>query len=439
MTDGAISLWQQLGASARVLAGLRNGRALAPQLDGLSAEFRPGVQALTFHALRELGRAQALRQLLARRAPPPHADALLCLALALIWRVEGAPYEAHTLVDQAVEAANRDPSSRRQAGFLNACLRRFLREREALVAHTARDPVAVWNLPRWWIERLQRDHPDHWQAIARAGATQAPMVLRVNLRRSSRSVCLQAMQLAGIEAHPLGEAGVLLARPMPVSQIPGFSEGLLSVQDGAAQMAAPLLLQGFAQPQDLRVLDACAAPGGKTAHLLELGAGQVTALDIDPARCERIRQNLQRLQLDADVLAADAAKPSSWWDGRAFDAILLDAPCTASGIVRRHPDIPWMRRESDVNQLAAQQLRLLNALWPVLKTGGRLLFCTCSVFRQEGSEQARAFAANNTDAALLPFAGHLLPRNWLDADAVPDNEPGDHDGFFYALLEKRPA
>lgn len=439
MSDGPIPLWRQLGASAGVLAGLQAGRALAPQLDSLATELRPGVQALTFHALRELGRAQALRQLLARRAPPPQVDALLCLALALIWRTEGAPYEAHTLVDQAVEAANRNSSSRRQAGFLNACLRRFLREREALVALTGRDPVAVWNLPRWWIERLQRDHPTHWQAIARAGAAQAPMVLRVNQRRSSRLACLQALLLAGIEAQPLGDAGIVLTHPLPVSQIPGFSEGLLSVQDGAAQLAAPLLLQGFARPQDLNVLDACAAPGGKTAHLLELGAGRVTALDVDPTRCGRIRQNLQRLQLEASVLAADAGEPAGWWDSQAFDAILLDAPCTASGIVRRHPDIPWMRRKQDVGQLAAQQLRLLNTLWPLLKRGGRLLFCTCSVFREEGSEQVRAFAANNTDAALLPSPGHLLPRNWADADAVPDNEPRDHDGFFYALLEKRPT
>jgi 16S rRNA (cytosine967-C5)-methyltransferase len=208
------------------------------------------------------------------------------------------------------------------------------------------------------------------------------------------------------------------------------------VQDAAAQLAAPLLLQGLGPASGLRVLDACAAPGGKTAHLLEISDAQVTALDIDPARCGRIEQSLQRLGLQARIIAADAGLPELWWDGLAFDAILLDAPCTASGIVRRHPDVRWLRRESDVAQLAAIQARLLKTLWPLLKPGGRLLYCTCSVFKNEGQTQIQTFLAHNTQARLLPSPGHLLPYFPVQSDVVTDNEDSEHDGFYYALLEK---
>jgi 16S rRNA (cytosine967-C5)-methyltransferase len=201
----------------------------------------------------------------------------------------------------------------------------------------------------------------------------------------------------------------------------------------------PTLLSGLASNVPLRVLDACAAPGGKTAHLLEFAACQVTALDVDPVRCERIHQTLQRLGLQAEILVADAADPPAWWDGQLFDAVLLDAPCSASGIVRRHPDIRWLRRESDIEQLAAIQARLLKALWGVLKPGGRLLYCTCSVFRAEGEDQVQTFLAHNTQAALLPSCGHLIPFNAGLGEAVPDNLDCDHDGFYYALLEKRAA
>jgi 16S rRNA (cytosine967-C5)-methyltransferase len=185
------------------------------------------------------------------------------------------------------------------------------------------------------------------------------------------------------------------------------------------------------------VLDACAAPGGKTAHICELApTAQVLALDVDAARCERIHQNLQRLGLHAQVRAADAGDPPAWWDGQPFDAILLDAPCTASGVVRRHPDIRWLRRESDVAQLAQQQKRLLTALWPLLKPGGRLVYCTCSVFRAEGDGQIAAFLAHNSTALLGPGPGHLWPRDAVEPGAVRDNRAGEHDGFFYAVLQK---
>ena len=434
-----IPLWRQLQATAQVLADVRAGRSLTAVLERVDRELRPGVQALSFHVMRSLGRAEALRHQLARRAPPAPVDALLCAALALVWNEQDAPYEAFTLVDQAVEAAKRSQATRPQASFINGCLRRFLRERGTLVQATDRDPVVRWNHPRWWIDRLKQDHPAHWESILVASNTPAPMTLRVNARRATVAHYLQVLQRAGIEGRAQGMVGIVLEQPLPVQDIPGFSDGVVSVQDAGAQWAAPLLLQGLERPAPLRILDACAAPGGKTAHLLESARADVTALDIDPQRCDRIKQTLQRLGLTAEVIAADAARPATWWNGVQFDAILLDAPCTASGIVRRHPDVRWLRRESDIAQLATIQSQLLKTLWPLLKPGGRLLYCTCSVFRQEGSDQIKAFVANNTNAVLQSSPGHLMPQLREGGDALPDNQAGDHDGFFYALLQKRPA
>lgn len=415
---------------------MRQGVSATPAIAQVSADLRPGAQALAFHALRQLGRAEALRRQLARRPPPPAADALLCTALALAWREEGAPYPPFTLVDQAVEAAKRDPQTRPQQGFINACLRRFLRERDALVAATDADPVARWNHPRWWIDRLRQDHPDRWQQILQASDVAAPMTLRVNSRRLTADEMQTRLAQAGIASTRVGAYGLILREALPVSAIPGFDEGLLSVQDAGAQLAAPLTVQGLPAGQPRRILDACAAPGGKTAHLLELADAEVLALDVDAARCERIHQNLQRLGLQAQVRAADAGEPAAWWDGRPFDAILLDAPCTASGIVRRHPDVRWLRREGDVARLAQQQARLLQALWPLLKPGGRLVYCTCSVFRAEGDGQIQAFVAHNSEALLQPAPGHLIPQPGGQGDPVRENQAGDHDGFFYAVLQK---
>ncbi len=440
MNNTPVPLWRQLQAAARVLAAVRDGESTTPALARVEAGLRPAAQALSFQALRNLGRAEALRRLLAKRPPPPAADALLCTALALAWNPQDSPYEVFTLVDQTVEAAKRDPAARSQANFINACLRRFLREREALLAATDRDPVARWNHPRWWIERLQADHPQHWEAILRASNSQAPMTLRVFDRKRPRAAVVQTLAQAQMPATPVGRYGLLLHRPRNVHEIPGFDEGLVSVQDAAAQLAAPLLLEGLAPAGDrLRVLDACAAPGGKTAHLLEIADAEVTALDVDPVRCERISDTLRRVGLQAKVVAADAAQPSTWWDGVQFDAILLDGPCTASGIVRRHPDVRWLRRETDIAQLAAQQARLLDALWPLVVAGGRMLYCTCSVFRAEGETQMQTFVAHNKDAVLLPAPGHFLPQSGANGNGVPDNPESDHDGFFYALLEKKSA
>ena len=433
-----IPLWRQLQSVAAVIQSIRAGVSGTAAIERVPVELRPGVQALSFQVLRGLGRAQALRQLLANRAPSAPADALLCTALALVWSETDAPYEAFTLVNQTVEAAKRTPTTKAQANFINGCLRRFLREREQLVAHTDSNPVAVWNHPQWWIDRVKKEQPEHWQAILKANNQQAAMTLRVNCRQSSVSDYLNQLKSLGLEGVASGESGVTLSQAKPVHVLPGFSSGMVSVQDTAAQMAAPLLLAGL-QPMGsaLRVLDACAAPGGKTAHLLEYADCDVTALDMDAARCERIHQTLARLGLEARVRVSDAVDTAQWWDGQLFDAILLDAPCSASGIVRRHPDVRWLRRETDIAQLAQIQARLLKTLWPLVRPGGRLLYCTCSVFQAEGAGQIKTFLAHHNDASLLPSPGHLLPRHRQSEEQVPDNRLTDHDGFYYALLEKR--
>lgn len=433
-------LWRLLQVTAAAVQATRQGRSLTAHLEGVPAELRPGVQALSFQVLRQLGRATALRQLLAGKTPPPAVDALLCSALALCWNDADAVYPIHTLVNQAVEAARQQRNTQAQSGFVNACLRRFMREREALVQRTDTDIQALWNHPQWWVERLQADHPLHWQTLLTRAQTPAPMTLRVNTRHHSVVEYKAQLDAVGVSSQVVGEQGLQLGRALPVHQLPGFSDGHVSVQDTAAQLAAPLLMEGMDPHGEWRILDACAAPGGKTGHLLELyPKAHVLALDVDASRCERIHQNLRRLGVHGPVLAADAGQPAAWWDGQLFDAILLDAPCTASGIVRRHPDVRWLRRSTDSDQLAKTQALLLQALWPLLKPGGRLLYCTCSVFKAEGDESVQAFLQRNTQAKLRPSPGHLIPGQSPAGWPVDHNPLGEHDGFYYALLEKRPG
>ena len=276
-------------------------------------------------------------------------------------------------------------------------------------------------------------------SILEAAQQPAPMVLRVNARRNTTSAYLGRLTQKGIVADQVGPTAIRLARACSVSVLPGFETGDVSVQSAAAQLAAPLLLQGLPQHESLRILDACAAPGGKTAHLLELAPrAHVTALEVDVGRSRRIEENLSRLGLQADVRVADAAETGTWWGGELYDAILLDAPCSASGIVSRHPDVRWLRREADIARLASQQDRLLGALWPLLARGGRLLYCTCSVFRQEGEERIRAFVARNSDAVTIASPGHLRPQYREQAYQLGENGECD-DGFYYALLAKHPA
>ena len=434
-TGGAAPLWQLLRSSTHVLQAVRRGQSATEVLAAIPSHLRAGSLALSSHALRHGGAAQVLRDRLVQHAPPPAIDALLCTALALMADPQTMPYPDHTLVSQTVECAKREPRWRKQAGFINACLRSFLREREALLASIQAQPLAQWNHPAWWIQTLQRDWPQHWQKLLRYNSLQAPMTLRINRRRASVAQVQAQLQAADIPCTPVGTSGLQLHNARPVDRIPGFAEGLWSVQDAAAQLAAPLLL-GDRSITGRRVLDACAAPGGKTAHLLELEDCSMLALDVSAARCERIHTTLGRLGLQAEVRCADALAPDTWWDGRPFDAILLDAPCSGSGVVRHHPDIPWLRREADINRLASTQAALLKTLWPLLAPSGRLLYCTCSVFRDEGERTIQAFLAHNTGARLLPSPGALLPLDVTNGGDLPDNSLGAHDGFFYALLEK---
>ena len=433
----ALALATLLDHTADAVAAVRAGRSLDEALARCPTPARPGTQALAFHALRWLGAAEAARTALAPKRPPPEVDALLLTALALLWPPGEPPYAEHTLVDQAVAAAKvRSP---RSASFVNAVLRRFVREREALVEELLRQPTARFNHPVWWLDRLRADWPGDWQAVADADNLHPPMTLRVNARRSSPEAYVQRLVRAGIGGRVAGAAAVVLDKPSPVTALPGFAEGEVSVQDAAAQLAAPLLL-GAMPAAGMRVLDACAAPGGKTAHLLELAELDLVAVDRDGARLVRVDETLARLGLHATTLAADAAEPDSWWDGRAFDAILLDAPCSASGIVRRHPDVRWLRRASDIASLAERQSRLLEALWPLLAPGGRLLYCTCSVFKAEGQDRIDAFLQRHGDAALAAdraSPGHLLPLPDNDGMPLAPGSSGAADGFFYALLHRR--
>ena len=434
---GAAALASLLVLTADAVGAVRSGRSLTDALARCPVDLRPGVQSLSFHVLRRLGQAIAAREMLVPKSPPKPVDALLLSAMALLWPDGRAPYADHTLVDQAVTAARQRQAS--SASFVNAVLRRFLRERAAVLEAVQRIPSARCNHPAWWIARLQSDWPGQWQALLEANDEHPPMTLRVNARRSTVADYLRRLAEAGLGGRAVGESGVVLDAPCPVQRLPGFADGDVSVQDAAAQLAAPLLLGGMPLAAGARVLDACAAPGGKTAHLLERADLDVLALDHDAQRLSRVRESLDRLHLSATLRVGDAAAPEGWWDRQAFDAILLDAPCSASGIVRRHPDIRWLRRESDIAALAALQSRMLESLWPLLKSGGRLLYCTCSVFKAEGQDQIDVFLQRNIDARLAEPAlspGHLLP--------LVDNQDGSNlaqegvraDGFFYSLLIK---
>jgi 16S rRNA (cytosine967-C5)-methyltransferase len=431
---------------ADAVQAVRGGRSLTEVLARCPAELRPATQALSFYVLRLLGSAEAARALLAPKAPPPKVDALLVSALALLWPCAPGlqpPYTDHTVVDQVVSAVRkRAPAS---AGFVNAVLRRFLRERGAIVQAAQASEPALYNHPQWWIDRVRADWPAHWQAILLANNQHPPMTLRVNARHGSTEAYLARLAAAGFAATavgPLAPQALLLERALPVNALPGFAGGDVSVQDAAAQLAAPLTVGLLASlpplPAGARVLDACSAPGGKTAHLLELVADlDLLALDSDATRLTRVEDNLQRLRVKGQTLAADARQPAAWWDGRPFDAILLDAPCSASGIVRRHPDVRWLRRPSDIDNLAAIQAELLDALWPTLKPGGRLVYATCSIFKAEGEQQVYAFLQRQSDAKHVEVAGvsgHLLPltHNGEAAGGLPSVL----DGFYYALLIK---
>jgi 16S rRNA (cytosine967-C5)-methyltransferase len=431
-------LWRQLQACAGALQLVSDGKNHSHALASVAPSLRPAAQALLFAVLRHWETTQAVRDLLVKRPPSAPVNALLCTGLGLLLLGSKAMYPVHTLVSQLVEAAKLNTQTRAQASFINACVRRFLREEKALMDQALQGLAARWNFPLWWIHRIQHDYPNDWQGILQASQQAAPMSLRVNRKKISRDALQQQWAEQGMLADPIAEDGLVLRQAKPVQAIEGFAQGWCSVQDAAAQLAAPLLLKGLQtrHGERLQVLDACAAPGGKTAHLLEYADADVWALEIDAQRCELIQENLLRLGLQAKVVCADVADTPTWWTGQLFDAILLDAPCTASGIVRRHPDIPLLRRESDIAVLVKEQRRLLDALWPLLAPGGRMVYCTCSVFRDEGQHQIDSFLARNTQAVLRPSPGHLMPGRAVNAAGLLDNAASSFDGFFYAVLEQ---
>jgi 16S rRNA (cytosine967-C5)-methyltransferase len=425
----AFALLGAASALARVRTGTALPQALAEvfQAYGATPQARGAMQDIAYRSMRQLGRSETLLGMMTSKAPePPMLAGLLCAALALLDPPEGAqaPYEAFTVVDQAVGAAAAHPDFAHAKAMVNAVLRRYLREREGLLATALAQPLARWNYPQWWIDATRSAYPDQWQDVLQAGNRQPPLTLRVNLRKTSVEDYLQVLGAAGIEAARVGPAALRLAQAMNVAQIPGFEQGLVSVQDAGAQLAAPLL----DLHDGMRVLDACAAPGGKSGHILESAAVELTALDVDARRLVRVDQNLQRLGLQANVKTG-AAEASDWWDGRQYDRILADVPCTASGIVRRHPDIRWLRRKSDTHQLATLSTKILDNLWQMLGPDGKLLFVTCSLWPQESEAQAAAFAARH-GAVRLDAPGQLLPTSGAGQD---------HDGLFYALFQKAGA
>lgn len=426
------SLAFTLLAAAQAVADVGRGVALPQALarifaqSNASPQARGAIQDISYHCMRHIGRAEALLNAMTTKPTEPAVlHGLLCCALGLLSDPSAndshARYNEFTLVDQAVGAAAADPGMAHAKGMVNAILRRYLREKDALLKSAAGTQFASWNYPDWWIDRMRSAYPHDWQAILAAGNTEPPLTLRVNQRKISIPDYLARLHQQEIEARQIGPHAIRLARPTPVNQIVGFDDGLVSVQDAAAQLAAPLLdLQN-----GMRVLDACAAPGGKSGHILETAAVDLVALDHDARRMERVADNLQRLQLQATLKTGDAAD-QQWWDGKKFDRILADVPCTASGIVRRHPDIRWLRRKSDTAQLATVSANILDNLWQMLEADGKLLLVTCSLWPQESEAQAVAFAQRN-HALRLPAPGQLLPAAQGDKD---------HDGLFYALFQK---
>lgn len=421
-------------AVMRVLDGAQLREALEAVDDHSALRGRALVQELAYGTLRHWGTLDAIVGQLARK---PIADPLLrALVAVALYQIDHTRAPPFAIVDRAVAAAGEGVRPAAKA-LVNALLRRYLREHDDIRRAISVNDVARWSYPQWWIDRVRRDYPDDWPAILDAGNARPPLTLRVNRRVTTRDALLQRFAAAGIAADAAGEAGLIVAQPRPVTELPGFADGAFAVQDLAAQQAAPLL----DIDDGMRVLDACAAPGGKTAHLLELADADVLALDIDARRLVCIAENVERLTLGdrrIRLVEGDAGKADGWWDGRAFDRILLDVPCTASGVVRRHPDGKWRHRAGDVERFAREQARLLDAAWPLLATGGKLLYATCSVFTAENEAGIAGFEARHGEALreILTVAdgtphcgGQLLPS--------PSGASHNQDGFFYALLRKR--
>ena len=427
---------QQIAAIAisNVLAGRNLTLALPDALNAYPAatpQQRGAASDLSYGTLRFYGEVNAyLVKLLEKPLTNTHITALLLVA---IYQLLHDKADDFTVVNQAVKAAG-DAKPRWAKSLVNGVLRNFLRQKDQLAIALKQDEVAIYSYPQWWIAKLKTQYPDHWAHILHTGNTHPPMSLRVNIQKTSAKQYVQFLIPQDIEAEQVGEYAVILQLPIPVEKIPGFADGVVSVQDYGAQMAAVLLDLA----PNMQVLDACCAPGGKTGHILELAGAhligvQLTALDNDINRLSRVESNLQRLALSAKLLTADAATFAS---PQLFDRILADVPCTASGIVRRHVDIKWLRRESDIASFCKQQAAILANLWQLLAKGGKLLYVTCSIFNEENQQQIDTFLKKHTDAIQLPLSLTIERENNIqqsNGQLIPNNH---HDGLFYALLQK---
>jgi 16S rRNA (cytosine967-C5)-methyltransferase len=426
-----VHISQQIAAEA--IGQVFAGRNLGVVLDSLFSRYsnitpqqRAVAQDLSYGTLRFYGAIQALLDQLLEK--PLDDGRLQCLLLVAIYQLQYDKAASHTVVDQAVKAASQSKKTWAK-GLVNGVLRNFLRQQTELVANLEGNEFASYSYPAWWITKLKHQYPENWQVMLEAGNQHPPMTLRVNQRQISAADFVAKLDAEGIASTAFGANAVTLDKPIPVDRIPGFSAGEASVQDYAAQVAGYALDLKDGQ----RVLDACCAPGGKTGQILELANVDLVAVDNDETRITRTQSNIERLKLKATLLVGDAAKSADWWDGKPFDRILADVPCTASGIVRRHVDIKWLRREADIASFTKQQALILPSLWQVLAKGGKLLYVTCSVFQEENQRQIDNFLKTHSDAEQLsldtPLAGLSLNNGQLKPSA-------QHDGLFYALLQK---
>lgn len=429
------------GAAAQVLQRvLIHGQSLSEAQDPearrrLGAADGALLQELCYGVCRWYGRLDAIAgRLLDRPMKRKDGDVQMLLLLGLYQLIE-TRIPPHAAVAATAEAA-RGLGKPWAVGLINAVLRRFQREQAALLPQVDRDAAVASAHPAWLVRRLRQGWPQHWQDILAANNLRPPLTLRVNRRLAEPADYLQRLAATGIAASPVPWASdaVVLEQPVPVETLPGFSDGLASVQDAAAQLAADFL----DVPTGARVLDACAAPGGKACHLLERypGLGELVALDLSPERLTRVGQNLKRLNLRAELIQGDAAAPDGWWDGQAFERILLDAPCSGTGVIRRHPDIKWLRREADLAALAETQGRLLRGLWPLLVPGGKLVYATCSVMPEENERVLERFLAEHADARAVPPRAEGSPGLALTVglQLLPG---GASDGFYYGCLIKQ--
>ncbi len=423
---------QQIAAEA--IGQVFAGRNLGVVLDGLFSRYsnitpqqRAVAQDLSYGTLRFFGAIQSLLDQLLQK---PLDDARLqCLLLVAIYQLQYDKAASHTVVDQAVKAASQSKKTWAK-GLVNGVLRNFLRQQAELLANVEDNEFATYSYPAWWITKLKYQYPNNWQGMLEAGNQHPPMILRVNQRQISSADFVAKLSAEGIASQALGANAVMLEKPIPVDRIPGFADGEASVQDYAAQVAGYALDLQNGQ----RVLDACCAPGGKTGQILELADVDLIAVDNDETRIARTQSNIERLKLKATLLVGDAGKSSEWWDGKSFDRILADVPCTASGIVRRHVDIKWLRREADIASFTKQQAQILPSLWQLLAKGGKLLYVTCSVFQEENQRQIDNFLKTHTDAEQLPLDTPLAGLSLNNGQLQPTAQ---HDGLFYALLQKR--